>query len=516
MKNDTSSGIWWLLLVGMVSLLLCVPFFRTFYALADEGIFLRGAELMLQGKRLYADFFEFYPPGSFILIAAWLGIAGISIEAARSLALLTIVGISCLTFLATRRVSRNAPLSALLVIGWVLMTQWHFMQINHHWFTTFFSMVAVWAAFAGLEQAGPRSLRWPILAGMAAGAATMTTQTCGAWAMLAAATAFFHTGPTRRELVAFVSGSALVFAGILAFLIQHHSLAAAFDDVILFPLMHYAAIQYVPFGYETVPLDLPLKYVFPLTALLLLFVVARDWRNSLHDSRLRLSAAFALAGFLACFPRPDSAHIAYAIPLALPLLALCAVRLTEPLRPFSRYAVAAMMILLCTPSVIGYGVSVRTALEAPTVQTSRGLASLLLFTDGMPELLPILAKTAPQDGFFFYPHMPVLSFMAAREHVSKYDVFVPWYTTAAQYEDGCLSAVRDASWVVIDRRYTDYNFFKRTFPAMPNAKPPETIRLEKALDQAFEHVTTKGAFEVRRRRPDTNADVCDGIAKSGS
>jgi len=513
MKDSALNSRGWVLLVGMVSLLLCAPFFLTFYALADEGIFLRGAELMLRGKRLYGDFFEFVPPASFVLMAAWLGVAGISIESARLLAVLTIVGISCFTFLASWRVSRNALLSALLVIGWVMMTQWHFMQISHHWFTTFFSMVAAWAVIANQEQTEPRSLRWPILAGIAAGAATMTTQTCGAWATLAAATAFFYTGQSRKELAAFVSGSALVFAGMLALLIEQHTLVAAFNDVILFPLTHYASIQRVPFGYEAVVFDLPLKYVFPLAALLLLFVVFRDWRNCLRDRQLRLSAAFALAGFLACFPRPDSAHIAYAIPLALPLLALCAVKLIERLRPISRWVIAAIMILLCTPSAIGYESSVRAALQAPIVQTPRGRASFLLYADGMPELLPILAKAAPQGDFFFYPHMPVLSFMSAREHVSKYDIFIPWYTTPAQYQEACLSAVRDASWVVVDRRYLDYNFFKRTYPAMPSAKPLESIRLEEALDRAFERVPTKGVFDLRRRRPDANEDVCDGIAK---
>src|SRR6185312_16291371 len=122
--------------VGMISLLLCAPFFQVFYDLADEGIFLRSAELILRGKKLYADFFEFLPPGSFLLMATWFGIAGISIESARSLALLTIVAISCFTFLASRLSSKSAPLSALLVVGWVMMTQWHFMQVSHHWFTT--------------------------------------------------------------------------------------------------------------------------------------------------------------------------------------------------------------------------------------------------------------------------------------------------------------------------------------------------------------------------------------------
>ncbi|HWU54328.1 MAG TPA: hypothetical protein VN175_02420, partial [Rhizomicrobium sp.] len=98
MKSSTASSLWWLLLVGMVSLFLCMPFFRVVYNIPDEGIFLRGADLMLQGKRLYADFFGFIPPGSYLLTAGWFGVAGISFESARVLVILNIVGISCFTF----------------------------------------------------------------------------------------------------------------------------------------------------------------------------------------------------------------------------------------------------------------------------------------------------------------------------------------------------------------------------------------------------------------------------------
>jgi len=229
-KNHRLNSLGWLALVGLISLLLCAPFFRVIYDLPDEGIFLRGAEMILQGKRLYGDFFGFLPPGSYLITAAAFGIGGSSIESARLLAILTILGIACFTFLGCRQVSRTAPLSALLVSGWVMMTQWHFLQVSHHWFTTFFSMAAAWVAFASQEQTDRRSLRWPILAGMAAGAATMCTPTCGAWAMLAAATAFIGVKEARKELIAFFSGSALVFVANFVLVIKQHTLAEAFDD----------------------------------------------------------------------------------------------------------------------------------------------------------------------------------------------------------------------------------------------------------------------------------------------
>ena len=115
---------WWPLpLVVLVSVALCLPFLHSIFSLADEGVLLDGAERMLKGDRLYADFFEFLPPGGFVLTEAWLHIAGLSMVAVRSLAIVTIAGIACFTFLACRQVSRNAPLAALLTIGWVMMSQ---------------------------------------------------------------------------------------------------------------------------------------------------------------------------------------------------------------------------------------------------------------------------------------------------------------------------------------------------------------------------------------------------------
>jgi hypothetical protein len=512
--STNSSRFWWLLLVGMITTLLCAPFFRIIYGTGgDEGIFLHGAELMLQGKRLYADFLGILPPGSYVLTAAWFGMAGISIGSARTLAILTIVGIACFTFLACRQASKNALLSAILVSGWVMMSQWHWMQVSHHWFTTLFSMVAAWAALASLEQPQPqpRSLRWPVFAGAAAGAATMVMQTCGAWTTLAAITAFFNLRQNRAELAAYVFGVALMFAGVIAFLAEQHSLAAAFDDVVRFAGARYSSIQYVPFGNGASIFDLPLKCVFPLAALLVLFVSAYDWRACLHDRRLRLCAAFALAGFLGCFPRPDIAHIGFAAPLAFPLLALCATRLIQPLRPAYRFAIAAVMIGLCSPSAAAFTYIARTALHAQVVPTPRGEVAFLSTKD-VAELLPRIAATPSQDAFFFYPYMPMLPFMVAREQVSKYDIFVPGYTAPAQYQDACLAAVRHASWFVIDRRGADYNFWKQSYPSMPDAEPQETIRFEEALDRASELVATEGIFELRRRREGASGDVCDAIA----
>ena len=183
------------------------------------------------------------------------------------------------------------------------MSQGIWTQVSHHWFTTLFSMVAAWAALVSVEHA-QRYLRWPLIAGAAAGMAAMVTPHRGALVMLAIVTAFLNLRRHRAELIIYVLGCSLAPVGLLAYVVWHHALAAAFDDVILFAAMRYAPIQSVPFGSGG---GNPfLKYLFPLAALLTLLVCARDWRSYLRDRLLWSCAAFALAGFVGSFRAPIS------------------------------------------------------------------------------------------------------------------------------------------------------------------------------------------------------------------
>ena len=94
-------------------------------------------------------------------------------------------------------------------------------------------MVAAWAALANVEHA-QRYLRWPLIAGVAAGMAAMVTPHRGALAMLAAVTCLLESAAASGgvdRLCARVCS--LVPVGLLAYVVWHHALAAAFDDVIL-------------------------------------------------------------------------------------------------------------------------------------------------------------------------------------------------------------------------------------------------------------------------------------------
>ena len=92
----------------------------------------------MAGQRLYADFFEFLPPLSFVITKVWLSAFGMSLLAARWLAAVTVTGICAVTFMACLRAGVAAPLVAASLTAWVLMSQGDWTQVNHHWFATLF------------------------------------------------------------------------------------------------------------------------------------------------------------------------------------------------------------------------------------------------------------------------------------------------------------------------------------------------------------------------------------------
>ncbi len=497
------------MLVGLVAVALCAPFLRSVFWLGDEGVLLVGADRMLHGSRLYADFFEFLPPGGFVITAGWFAIAGISLGAARILAILTIAGIACFTYLACREVSRNPFYSALIVIAWLVMTQGYWTEISHHWFTTLFAMIAAWAATRNANESG-QSLHEPIIAGLAAGAAAMVVPTRGALVMLAGLAAFAGTRGSRAQLIAYVLASLVVPAALFAWVAASGTLIDAFGDVIVFTANQYASFAAAPYGYFANLQNYPLLFFFPIMALVTLLASAWEWRTGGDGRRLRTVAAFGLAGFIGCFPRPDMSHLGFAVPLACPALLYGAKRLTAG--PWRRYrvAAAALAVMLCLPSGLAYWLIAQEALHAERVPTARGEVSFLYDMRPATDLAAQIGAAPAADAYFFYPLMPLMAFLTGREQVSKYDVFTPGYTLPSQYREACIAAAQQAAWVVIDRNWTDAAFLRKIFPGLQNPEREETKRFETALRAGFALAGSYGPFELRHRDGNFNQIDCAG------
>ena len=119
--------------VAAVTLVFTLPAFRWVVWLGDEGVSVHGAIRILDGQVPYRDFLEILPPGSFLLVAAWMTLVGQSFASVRALSILTIVTIAVLTYLAARAAARRRVLAVAIAAPWAAMGA---VDLNHHWFTT--------------------------------------------------------------------------------------------------------------------------------------------------------------------------------------------------------------------------------------------------------------------------------------------------------------------------------------------------------------------------------------------
>ena len=108
-KKGGSDYLEWALgvLIFIVSLLYLFLFRRHSGMDPDEGIVLQGADRVLRGEVPYRDFFSFYTPGSFYLVAALFKLFGNSFLVARTSIAVVGAGCSVITYLLALRVCSN-------------------------------------------------------------------------------------------------------------------------------------------------------------------------------------------------------------------------------------------------------------------------------------------------------------------------------------------------------------------------------------------------------------------------
>src|SRR5439155_1585055 len=191
--------------VALIASAVCAPVFRYVLWLGDEGVLLHGAARILGGEVLYRDFFEVLPPGSFLIITAWMKLFGAGFASVRVLAVGVIAVIAALLYATARLSSDNRPLAALLSIAWAVRVPW---GNSHHWFTTAASMAAAVGLLLALDGA-PRPGA-AFFAGLFAGAAAMVTPMRGALLCLAVIALLFTLPGARSRLLSAIVGIGLV------------------------------------------------------------------------------------------------------------------------------------------------------------------------------------------------------------------------------------------------------------------------------------------------------------------
>ena len=498
-------------LVAAITVLLCLPFLHAVYWLGDEGVLLRGAAELSAGHKIYNDFFAFCPPGGYLILQGWLTLFGQSFTGVRVFAILTIVAIASLSYLACLLASRNVALSAFLALAWVATakTTW-LVGISHHWLTTLLSMASACFTLAALASTRPNAARaaW---AGLAGGAAAMVTSSCGLLAAIATTASFLDLRVSRRALAACVAGALAVPLLCLAYIIINGAFTQAYDQIVRFTLTQYAADQKVPYGTGLL-WYYPDQYLFPLSGLLALALVLKSARAYVLDPPFRACVFYALAGLAGAYPRPDVVHICFTLPLGLPLAAYGASCLTANWLPLYRRLAFVLAVLWCLPAAVGLVHRGIVAWQSPLTATAAGPVSLLGDEkDGGAEIFAFLATTPPTQSFFFYPWMPLMSYLAERPQASRFDVFAPGYTSPAQYLEACEAVTHQADWVIIDGPEIQPKSWLTAFPTLKNPTPPESMAFEQALEQNFPLTRQIGIFQIRQRTPQTSDAGCAKI-----
>ncbi len=497
-------------LVGFAALLLCLPFIRSVYWLGDEGILLRGGAEILRGRKIYADFFAFLPPGGYLLMAGFMKLFGPGFLGIRLFAILNIAGIAACAYLVCLLASDNVVLSVFLALAWLLTSKsTSDVVIAHQWITTWFALTAFGLALYAIRQDRKAGLGQASLAGVLGGAAAMVTSSCGLWALFATAASFLSARRLPRPFLACLAGGLLAPLCCLAYIVLSGVFIPAFNDIIVNTFTQYSAIQHVAYG-AGAPWFAVNAYILPLAGLGALALLIRAPHRYISDPSLLCCIWFALAGFAGIFPRPDVYHIEAAAPLALPLIAFCATKLTANWRPLQRRLVLELALIWCIPQTLCFIQNARVAIAAPTYDTPRGPVALLgNERAGGDAVFNFLATKPATDGFFFYPYMPLMSFLAERPQTSLYDIFTPGYTTRTQYFNACQDVVAKAKWLILDKTMMNPVVLRSIFPAMKNAEPPETQGFEHALAVNFRPVKQLGVFEIEQRLPSPDLAACD-------
>ncbi len=470
--------------------------FRRFTRLdPDEGIFLQGAVRVAHGQLPYRDFFTFYTPGVFYLLAAVFRLFGRSFTVARWTLVVAGAGVNPASYALGRRVaSRGTALwFALVVMGSAL--PFRFLVLPN-WFATLLVLVAIAAAAAATGAVSRRAeCVWAAAAGMLTGLTVLFEQSVGAgllFGLLLGGTLLAlrarREGRSTSSISAglwFGLGWSLPLAATLAVLRLKHTLATALACW-FWPLGHYSGANLVRLGdpdwtarsrtilwgggwahrlfsFWVVAPSLWLPWLAFLGPLLLFCGALRHanlsrGKGNRHAAETVICAAESgvLTGIL--LGRCDAVHFVYLEPLLLlPWVALWgssrfrAIRrwLTLPL--LSSYGAFAVALLLA----LGMG-------GTQTIATRRGR---VVAAPGEEALLYQLRHLRRGGRLIVFPYLPFYNFLTATREPSRFDYLQPGMFTRQQFRAAAREWGRQPATPVLYQ----LNFFERLEESWPRS-----------------------------------------------
>lgn len=283
--------IWWLYL------LLITLFFHSRHILdSDEGVILEGAWNLLNGRKLYIDFFEFVTPGSFYIVLWLWKIFGASYWVAKFFSILIIF----FSAVGIYKISNK-----LIISKWnnllpfiFIFSSFSWPIINHNTFNLFFIIWAVYFFLAGLDN---NSIPNFIISGLLTGISILFLQQKGIIVLLTISLLLTILLIKEKKLLwlklnLYYSLFSLVPITLL-FIKWPPKLL--YENLILFPTLNYTEVNFIP---------LSLLSIFLFILILMIWLVKKE-----VSLKIWLLFLLQLSLLLSTIPRADYYHIALII-----------------------------------------------------------------------------------------------------------------------------------------------------------------------------------------------------------
>ena len=438
-------------------------FFRRYSSMEpDEGIVLQGATRVLAGQVPYRDFFSFYTPGSFYLIAGLFRIFGNSFAVARSSLVVTGALCSTITYILARRVcSRRISLLA-GVLATIVGTAFRFLVL-HNYYSTLFSCLAVLAAVRFVEE---RKSSWAFAVSSFTALTFLVEQSKGGCLGLGLLTGILLLRKTVRclPLKAFAAGLVWPFLITFGYFAAHHATWQMVSSW-LWPLHHYTTANHVPYGWQdwsdekrailfgSGPLVARVVKVIavspefvvpvlPLIAVALLFYWIKQLRTNPAvegESGYYVIMCSALTGLLLSIVmvRSDILHFLYLAPLWYVVLAWI-MGTRGPSRLLLRIRPALILYVVTAFGVLGFAMLLATTGAHRRLETRRGI----VMTSDSDTVIPYLeAHSKSGDSLLVYPYLPLYNYLSATRSPAPLDFFQPGMNTSEQAQQ-IVSALR--------------------------------------------------------------------------
>jgi len=278
---------------------------------ADNGVILDGAWDLVNGRRIYVDFFEFVPPGSFYLVYAVWKLLGVSYWSAKALGCVALfvgaIGVHRIVCLVSREAARQTPT---WVRVWIpalfcaLSTRWP--VINHHTFSLVFAIWSAYCACLGLQRQNAVLMG---IGGLLAGVSVWFIQFSGVALAAGTGLAVLIVWLRDRQPVWLFNGAIFLVGAVAgaSTLLMFWPVELLWENLIAFPADRYMAINWVN----------PMPLILAAVALILVGRLSRDRLSA------PIIALIAVQGFLlaSTVSRPGILHVSM---IAFPFLCLLA------------------------------------------------------------------------------------------------------------------------------------------------------------------------------------------------